>query len=177
MAKGSKGKFDSIFMVAAVLTMGGFMYWLSVVAEPTATASAVETTEVEVAAAPPAPTVTAGAFSTTLGSYIGNPVRVEGVQVLVPLGRHVFLTEFENGTLYPIRLGLAAVAGGIVPEPGAYLTVTGSVGVMTDSVISAWTAEQIFDASTPGDLAFASPTFLQAETIEVGAPAAAAPAP
>ena len=159
MAQATKGRFNFISMLVAFSAMGGFLYWLGITAEPTEVAVA---SEEETAQA-----VSLNAFAQNPAIYEGDLIAVDGVEVQSLLGSQVFFVAFPDDSSYPIRLASATVTFGMQIAPNDIGRVTGTVHMMTDSVLDEWTAEAIFADDTQREAVAASSTFLLAQEVEL----------
>lgn len=166
----SAGQFSWLWMLATLVVVGAFMYWLAVTAEPSGPRVVEEddAAETEVAAA----TVALEDLVAGLSNYVGTNVRLEGIPVASRLGTQAFWTATSTGTPFLIRLTPEAVAGGVTVDPGQTVTVVGRIFAMSDSVIAAWEQEgAIAGAGQRAEAEFAT-AFLEARVV-AGAPAGA----
>ncbi|MXV96504.1 MAG: hypothetical protein F4Y07_11205 [Gemmatimonadetes bacterium] len=122
-------------MILCFLAIGGFLYWLSVTAEPTEVVVEEEPEE-DVAVN----VVAFADFSAGTSSYIGEEITLEGISVSSLLGPQGAWTSLENGTPYLLRFMESALADSVEIVSGGSISVTGSVVAMSDSILDAWEA-------------------------------------
>ncbi len=155
----AKGVFNFVAMLLALAAIGGFLYWLSIAAEPTQVAVAEE--EVTAQA------LSLAAFAQNPIMYEGDLIAVDDVEIGEMLGSQVFFAAFPEDTSYPIRLdpSLGAMGGQLTPSTRA--RVTGTVHALTDSIIDVWAAESVFADDAQRDAAAGSSSFLLATEVEI----------
>lgn len=133
-------------MILSFLMVAGFIYWLSVTAEPT-----------EIAVVDPGEelvnVVTLAEFSVEPGSYLGQVVSLRDIAIGDPLGNHArWLTlEDENRNGYVLHfadslradttVALSSLTGGMA------VSLTGVVTETTDSILDVWDAAGAFDVA------------------------------
>lgn len=163
-------KYTNILMIVAVLSVGGFLYWLNVTAQPTQSEVVEGSDEAEEEAA------FAGALSVSLGEFTQNPkewvgqrVRLDEISVASPLGPEAFWTTLSNQQPYLIRLDTAVVRRGFEVSGGDSASVGGLVHPMTDSVLDAWMADSVIvNQGQRAEAQFAT-TFLEADAARITA--------
>lgn len=160
MAQATKGALNTVAMILAFLAIGGFLYWLSIVSEPTE----IVVPEEEIAQA-----VSLAAFAQNQMVYSTDNalIRVDGVQVQGLLGSDGFLFAFPDSSVYLVRLDPSMMAMGGPIEVGSQGSVTGHVKILTDSIASAWAADSIFAGDEEREAATASGTFLLATEVDL----------
>jgi hypothetical protein len=164
------GQYTWVWMIVALVLIAAFVAWLAVASEPTGVAvregPAEDTGGVT--------TVPGGELGLQPGNYLGEPVRLEGLQVASRLGAQAFWVELPTQPQprpFLIKLDTALVRQGFAVQSGQRLNVTGQVHAMTDSVIRAWQEiGAVRDDAESGEAQFAT-HFLEANRIT---PAAAA---
>lgn len=166
MAQATKGALNTVAMVLAFLAIGGFLYWLSVVSEPT---EVVVPQEEEVAQA-----VSLAAFAQAQVPYENVLIRVDGVEVQSLLGSRGFFMAMPDGSGYPVELDPSLVSMGAPIEVGSQGTVTGTVQMMTDSILAAWAADSLFASDEQREAAATPGTFLAASEVDLAAAGMAA---
>jgi hypothetical protein len=124
-------------MITSFLVVAGFMYWLSVTAEPTEIVLAEPEELFENA-------VTFPDFAAGPGEYVGQLVSLEGIEVGYPYGNHFrwinlpdannnsYLLHFSDSLRADTTFALSSVSQGMT------VSVTGAVVETTDSVVDAW---------------------------------------
>lgn len=137
--RSSSGQGTWIWMLASLLAIGGFMYWLGASAQPSGPQVVEEDvgTDSGIAAA----TVALDDLVNELTTYVGTDVRLEGISVASRLGSQAFWTTTSKGMPFLIKLAPALVADEVSVEGAASVTVAGRVLMMSDSVLSAWEEE------------------------------------
>ena len=159
MAHATRGRFNFVAMLLAFSAMGGFLCWLSITAEPTERPVA---SEEETAQA-----VSLAAFAQNPAIYEGDLIVVDGVEVQSLLGSQAFFVALPDDSPYPVRLASSMGTPGTQVAPNAMGRVTGTVHMMTDSVLDAWAAEALFADDAQREAAAASSTFLLAQEVEL----------
>ena len=157
MAGPKRGAFNLISMVLAFGAIGGFLYWLTITAVPTEIAVAVEE---ETAQA-----VSLTAFGQNPTMYADNLIAVDGIEVESLLASRAFFVALPDGSPYPIRLDPSLGVGQVAP--GDQGRVTGTVHMMTDSVLDQWAQEAIFADDEQREAAGASGSFLLATEVDL----------
>ena len=161
----SKGGTSLLLMIASFLAIGGFLWWLSISAEPTEVAI-VEEEEAEEDAG--IPTVEVGTFAADPRSYVGQEIRFRNLSVASTLGPEAFWFQLPNETPYLVKLDSSLVAGGTDFQAGEGIRrVVGTVHEMTDSVLDAWQAAEAFTNETQRIEAEFATTFLEARTLDL----------
>ena len=155
-------------MVLAFLSAAGLMAWLRVKAVPV---------EVEVVEGTP---VVEEVMSTFVANDVfgSNPmaqadmlIQLRGLLVTSLVGSEAFFLDVPIQGSYLARMLPDVVAGGVVVESGATVTVTGRVYAMSDSVADAWVAS---GGISEGEriVAMFAESFFEAEEVTVtGQPA------
>ena len=128
-------KLGTPLMILCFLAIAGFLYWLSITAAPTEVVVEAEPEE-EVAAN----VVAFADFSAGTTSYVGEEITLEAVSVSSRLGPHGAWTSLENGTPYLLHFTESALADSVEIVSGGSIHVTGTVMVMSDSILDAWEA-------------------------------------
>lgn len=149
-------------MVISFVLIGGFMYWLSVTAEPTQVAIVEEDDDAATGAAVPWST-----FGADPESHEGQTVTVSGVPVSSRLGTQAFWAELPNETPYLVKFGSQLVADSVTVSAGDRGDITGTVHMMSDSVLDAWEAAGAFSDPVNRIEAEFATSFLEAETFRV----------
>ncbi|MEZ4415152.1 MAG: hypothetical protein R3E10_05305 [Gemmatimonadota bacterium] len=133
--KGASGA-ATLLMIVAFLAIGGFMYWLSLTAEPS---QAVMVEEEEPEAMPgEGALVTVADFTGNPAGYVDQTIRMEDIEVVSLLGNHAFWTKLTNDQPYLVRVDPALFVNGLVLTAGGTADVSGTVRIMSDSVLDAW---------------------------------------
>ncbi len=166
MAASSKGSGRSLpLMVLAFVVIGGFLYYLN-------RASQEQVVEVvEAAEEAPAGTGTAtpvewATFAAAPESYMGQRVRISGLEVVSRVGGSAFWVEAPGDTYYLVRMLPAVAESGVQVQPGAVVTVEGSPHAMGDSVLTAWEQQGVITSGQRAEAEFAT-SFLEVAAVEV----------
>ncbi len=139
-SRAGAAKLGTPLMILCFLAIGGFLYWLSITAEPT-TIVVEEVSDDELANV-----VAFADFSAATGSYIGQEISLEDISVTSLLGPHSFWTSLADAqqTAYLLHFSDAVLADSVSVTSGGSVTVTGTVMAMTDSILEAWQAAGAF---------------------------------
>ncbi|MEX0979732.1 MAG: hypothetical protein WDZ89_01485 [Gemmatimonadota bacterium] len=130
-------------MIVAVLLIGGFVYWLNISTEAVRVAIAEEEQAAAAAAeGTEARAVSADDFAQEPAEYVGRLIRLEGLPVFNQMGPEAFTVLLPTDMIYLIH-----VEGGATVSPGGMASVTGTVEIMSDSVLDAWEARGALDPS------------------------------
>jgi hypothetical protein len=132
-----------LWMILALLTLGGFLTWLAVASEPTAVAVVEEedADDVELDADGVA-VVERDTLAGNAGRYAGQTIRVRGVEATGRLGDNIFWGELGNMERQaPILIRMAAELAGQEIQSGMAYTITGEVQRVTEELVATW-AEQ-----------------------------------
>ena len=160
-------RLGTMLMILCFVGIGGFMYWLSVTAEPTEVV-VVEPEEAVLNAVP------FEDFSAGTATYIGQAITLQGITVTSLLGPHAFWTGLADAqsTPYLLHFSEMLVADSTSVTQGGTVDVTGMVTAMSDSVLDAWQAAGAFPQEIDRTLAEFSENFVEVTSIE-GATASA----
>lgn len=159
---------NTLLMVLAFATIGGFMYWLSLSAK---------SAEVEVAEAAAsemdfsdAVAVGADSFGVDPAAWVGRTVRISNLSVSGLFGTEAFFINIDAiGNPYVVKLGAGPLADGILVFPGDVVAVTGVVGDMSEELAASWV--ELGSISEGEDMvALINPTFITATIIEISTP-------
>lgn len=156
----------ALLMTVAFLLIGGFLWWLSITAEPTSVAIVEE--EESADDDPAVPTVELAAFSTDPRQYEGQQIRLRNVPVASMLGQQAFWFQLSNQTPYLVKVDSTLAAAGVdVRTRDRIERVVGTVHVMSDSVLDAWDAQGAFTNETQRIEAEFATSFLQATSLDI----------
>lgn len=139
-SRAGAAKLGTPLMILCFLAMGGFLYWLSITAEPTMIV-VEEASDAELANL-----VAFADFSAATNSYVGQEISLEEIDVTSLLGPHCFWTSLQDaqGTAYLLHFSQEALADSVSVVSGGSVTVTGTVMAMSDSILNAWEAAGAF---------------------------------
>ncbi|HEX7120567.1 MAG TPA: hypothetical protein VF212_17375 [Longimicrobiales bacterium] len=138
--RSSSGLPTWLWMVATVVVVGAFMYWLAATSEPSAPQVVEESDE---PAAGAVAAVRLDDLAAGLTNYLGTEVRLEAISVASRLGEQAFWTATSNGIPFLVRLTPSLVADSVSVASGETVTVVGRVVAMSDSVLAAWEQEGV----------------------------------
>ena len=161
MAHGNGSKLSLPLMIVAFLAVAGFVYWLSVTAQPTEMPVAEEEE--------PALELSFEVFQTRASEVVGERVRLPYVQVAANLGLQAFWFEFPDGNIYLARIGPELAETGFLVEEGDDVRITGVVHEMNDEVLNAWVNQGVIPTDARDMAAFAQ-TYIEADEVAIRVP-------
>lgn len=165
---GAAEKLALPLMVLAFIAVGGFLYWLGRTAEPT-TVTVQEEMEEDTEGV--GPLVTMDELAANAAAFVGQSIRLSGVEVTSRLGTQAFWTTLPNQTPYLIRIGPELSASGFAVLSGDRAElVLGTVHEMSDSVLNAWVAEGILTSDIQRIEAEFATSFLEADMVQLASP-------
>ena len=167
--RGFSDKLSLPLMVLAFLFVGGFLYWLSVTAEPTEVVIVEEEVDESSGASAILDVIE---FIDGAGQFAGQVVEVNGAQIVNRLGEQAFwIGTADRPFLVKMSPALLETGPSILVEQ--VVTVVGEVHILTDSVLTAWDSLGTFPTETDRFLAEFSldSPFLEASSVEAQAPA------
>jgi hypothetical protein len=133
-----------VWMVLALVVVGGFLTWLGTASEPTTVVVADDYDDNDVDRNGDAvTTVPRQTLAEDRSTYLGRQIRVEGVESTGRLGDAIFwgeLGDMERQVPILVRMD-PAVAGGVEIRPGTSYVITGVVQRVTEEQVNEW-AEQ-----------------------------------
>ena len=155
-------------MIVSFLAIAGFVWWLSVTAEPTQVVID-ESSDDDMAG----DVISMSTFTTDTKSFMGREITLQAIPVTSALGPHSFWTSLAdaNDTPYLVHLGGMLVADGVGVTPGATVDVIGTVYAMTDSILNEWEALGAFPGPADRIQAEFAEDFLEIVSIEEVTPA------
>lgn len=133
-----------LWMVLALLVVGGFLTWLGLASEPTTVVvmeDEDDDNDVTMADGDVA-VVDRDILAGDRSQYEGQRIRVQGVESTGRLGPAIFwgeLGDMERQAPVLVRLD-AAAAGGVEIRSGTPYTITGTVHRVTDELVEEWGA-------------------------------------
>jgi hypothetical protein len=162
MAQPSGGKLSLPLMVVAFLAVAGFVYWLSITAQPTEVPVAQEEE--------PALELSLELLQDRAPELVGERIRIPHVNVASMLGLQAFWFEFPDGNIYLTRVSRELVETGLMVQEGSRVRITGTVREMNEEVLDSWVNQGVIPGDARDMAAFAQ-TFIEADAVEVEAPA------
>lgn len=141
---GTRGR-NSILMAVAILSVGGFMYWINVEARATEVAVVEEDEQVEESAF--ALDVAVDTFGADPMAFDGTRVRLGPVVVPGVVGSSAFFIQIPgvNGQPEPylIKMDSTLIAAGMTVAMGDQLVVVGMVREMNEGVADQWVLDGV----------------------------------
>ena len=161
MAHGNGSKLSLPLRIVAFLAVAGFVYWLSVTAQPTEIPVAEEED--------PVMELSLEVFQTRSSEVVGERVRLPYVEVASNLGLQAFWFEFPDGNIYLARIGPELAETGFLVEEGDDVRITGVVHEMDDEVLDAWVNQGVIPPDARDMAAFAQ-TYIEADEVAIRVP-------
>ena len=128
-------------MIVAFVVIAGFMWWLS--QQAAAERALQEAQAAEAAAAEDTATtvqlVPVEDIQMDATPFVGEEIRIRGVNVASLLGEQGFWLETPSGNPFLVSMGPEVQAAGTAVQPGSAVTVVGTIQTMDASVLDAWT--------------------------------------
>ena len=169
-AKASGGRpLTWLWMLLALVVVGGFLFWLGSAAEPTSTVAVVE--EEGSDEGDPLEAGVTQVVKDTLAAdkarFAGQRVRVGQVEATGTLGPTIFWGELgDPSRQVPILIRMdSTAASGIDVTTGSYYTVTGEVQPMSDSLATVWGEQNEFTGEGEQMQAAFADYYIQVSTI------------
>jgi len=161
----------TVLMIAAFAVIAGFIYWLSGQAAAERELEIVEDTTAEMVddAYREATQVSAQDIMLDASPYLGQLVRLAPQTVLSLVGQQGFMVDFPSGP-FLVSYSDQEITDGFAVVPGDVVRVTGRITAMTPEIAGGWQAAGRLNEGERLVAEFAV-HFLQAEDIEVSAPA------
>jgi hypothetical protein len=149
-------------MFVSFIIVGGFLYWLSVTAEPTEVAIVEESTDEGSGAST---ILSAADFLANPEGQIDAVVEVTGARVASRLGAQAFWIGPDDRP-YLVKMSPALVETGPQIRVQSVVDITGTVFMMSDSVLTSWDSLGVF--TNPGDRIVAefATSFLEARAVQ-----------
>lgn len=168
---GSRSGVTIGLIAATLVAIVGFMWWLGANAEP----SSVAVVEPDSAAEGSGPAlagtqVDLAALAASPENYTGQQVQMQGLEVASMLGAQAFWVNPPNNVPFLIKIDDQA-AGTQIPVGGA-VDLSGTVHMMSDSVLTSWEERGAIEGTQRDEASFAT-AFVQASAIRVARQAAA----
>lgn len=134
-----------LWMILALVVVGGFLTWLGLASEPTTVVVVEDAEDADDFAmdADGVLTVERDTLAVNTGRYAGQAVRVQGVEATGRLGDAIFwgeLGDMERQVPILVRMD-AELAGRLEIQSGMAYTITGEVNRVSDELVETW-AEQ-----------------------------------
>ena len=160
--RGFADKLSLPLMLLSFAILGGFLYWLSVTAQPTEVAIVEET-------GGDGPNASA---ILSMNDFLANPegqidavVEVTGARIASRLGTQAFWIGPDDAP-YLVKMGPELVEAGQEILVESMVMIVGTVFTMSDSILSSWDEQGVF--ANPGDRIVAefATSFLEAIVVE-----------
>jgi len=168
--KGAAENLALPLMIGTFVVIGGFMYWLSVTAEPTQIAIIEDRGDVVVA---DGARVGWGQFSADPSAWAGQSITIPDIAVNSLLGSgQAFWSQMSDAqeTPFLFKFGDQLVADGMVVIVGDVGDASGTLLSMSDSILNAWEAAGAFNDPVNRIEAEFATTFFEVETFLVDIP-------
>jgi hypothetical protein len=167
------GSLAWLWMLLALISVGGFLAWLGMEAEPTSI-SVVEEEEAMILDPPSVTVVSKDTLAENKGDYVAQEIRVHNVAITGTLGEKIYWGELgDQTTQIPIlvRLDSAAAAGDSIsgpftPQTGAFYSIRGLVFPMSDSLAMAWGEQGEFAGEGEQTQAMFTDYYIQVDDIQ-----------
>lgn len=134
-------------MILAFVVAGGFFYWLSVQAASERALDIVEDTVSVDEIGADVPDVALRELEIDPEPYVGTEVRFTGFGVASMLGSQSFWLGTGTGNPFLVSMSAEMVAEGNPVAVGDTVTVVGTINVMNDSTLNAWTEAALIGGS------------------------------
>ncbi len=142
------------WLVAAVIVVGGFMYWLYASSSRVDTGVVVADTVIEL------PRIADTAFVANPEQYSGERILLAPVTVADTLGVATVTVDLPDLAGYPLILERSVLESEITVAPGDAIAVAGSVYALTDSLLDVYVQRGFFRAESRAGLEGHSTFFL-----------------
>jgi hypothetical protein len=160
--RGFAEKLSLPLMIVSFLIVGGFLFWLSKTAEPTEVAIVEESTDEG-----------SGASAIlSVDDFLANPegqidavVEVTGARVASRLGTQAFWIGPDDRP-YLVKMGPQVVEAGTQVLVESVVNITGTVFMMSDSVLTSWDALGVFGNEGDRIVAEFATSFLEARAVQ-----------
>jgi hypothetical protein len=137
-----------VWMVLALVVVGGFLTWLGMASEPSTVAVIDENGDARNGGPDDTGLVTVerDTLAANVGRFLDQRVRVLGVEATGRLGPGIFWGELgDPGRQVPILVRMdEAVAGVVEIQQGVEYTITGQVHQVTDDLVERWAGQDEF---------------------------------
>ncbi len=148
------GSLAWLWMLLALISVGGFLAWLGTEAEPTSISVVEGEEEMAIIDPPGTPVISKDSLAETKGEFVAREIRVHNVAITGTLGEKIYWGELgDQTTQIPllVRLDSAVAAGDSVsgpfsPQTGALYSIRGLLFPMSDSLAMQWGEEGEFSS-------------------------------
>lgn len=165
------GSLSLPMMIAAFVVIGGFMFYLN----QSSRAFRVEVSEASEAAVmaasegDPGSAAALGDVASAPESFAGRRVQLSGLPIVSRVGEASFWVDTPSGSYFLVRMLPAVLETAPEIANGALATVSGTVHMMSDSVLAAWESNAVIDAGQRDEASFAT-AFIEVDQITVSGP-------
>jgi len=166
----STGKLGLLWMVLAVVAMGGFMAWLAV-NSPEPQAVAVVDEGMKAAGSgefTPGQQVALDDIAAGPEAFVGREITLADVSVSSLLGETAFWVVSSKNIPFLIKLGDTLVAEGIKVHDGQVVTVVGPVRAMSAAVLDEWQRTGVLRSESDRQVAEYATAYLEATELKAG---------
>lgn len=162
VARKSGGQYTWVWMIVALVTVIGLMWWLAVQSEATRQAAVVdETAREQREAASNAPAGPAGeaaelpAIAATPETYLDRRVQLNNVAVAATLGSGAFWADVPGANPFLVVLS-PDMAQRPTPASGQTLNLQGTVAAVDDALLDQWVQSGTIQPGAREEAAFAT---------------------
>jgi hypothetical protein len=130
-----------VWMVLALVVVGGFLTWLGIASEPTSVVVVEGNGDEQNGAAEEGLVVVErDTLAVGMGQYVNQQVRVRGVPATGRLGPTIFWGELgDMARQRPVLIRMdEPLPGGVAVESGREYTITGQVLPVTEELVDTW---------------------------------------
>jgi hypothetical protein len=133
------GSLTWLWMVLALVSVGGFLTWLGMASEPTSVSVVEDTTDAGMDS-DGVPVVSKDTLAANKAGFAGQEIRVHNVAATGDLGGGIFWGELgTQANQVPILIRLdSAAQEGFQTQTGGLYTLTGRLFAMSDSLAGVW---------------------------------------
>lgn len=138
--KASAGNLSWLWMILALITVGGFLTWLGIESEPTSVSVMEAGGSEDFGGEVGVPVVSKDTLGANKTRFIGQRIQVHNIEATGSLGQRIFWGELgDRANQVPILVRMdSATAAGFRMQMGGLYSMTGSIYSMSDSLATAW---------------------------------------
>jgi|GEM_PF-3165148 len=168
--KGSGANFAWVWMLLAVLAVGGFLGWLAVNSQAISVAVVEEAEEEPQADFSDVEAVELDDLMDDPASYFDQALKLENLEVTSSLGEYAFWALNSQGIPFLVKFSKELVEEGLAVEDGDKITVIGQLQELNDFVLDGWEIDGVLQTEEDRMLAeFATEYFDVVEVEETSA--------
>jgi hypothetical protein len=159
VARKSGGQYTWVWMIVALVTVVGLMWWLAVQSEETRRAAVVdESPRARVAATPTGPAGEAAelaAIAAAPDTYQDRRVQLTDVSVAATLGSRAFWADVPGANPFLVVLS-PDMAQPLAPAAGQTLDLQGTVAAVDEALLDQWVQSGAIQPGAREEAAFAT---------------------